>query len=96
MDTTLTLLVTKPDGVTETLTVTSESNGSFAFNMKLDKEGIWTFIMSYPGDAFYETSQSIQIQVEVKTLLSKIWPYLAVAIMVIITAILVILRRRSI
>ena len=63
ISTAITLTIKRPDGTAETLSATSESDGSFTFNVKIDREGIWVFVVNYPGDFIHEASASNQILV---------------------------------
>lgn len=61
----ITLTIKKPDGTIDTRTTTA-SDGSFSFNIKLDKEGEWRFIASFKGDSIHEESTSTEIKATAK------------------------------
>ncbi len=62
----VTLTVKRPDGSTEVKYGFSGADGSFSFEVKLDREGKWTFIASWEGDLLHEASTSKPITIEAK------------------------------
>lgn len=61
------LVIKRPDGTTSTQTITSASDGSFSFRVKLDKEGEWSFVARFAGDQAYEESRSNEIKARAKS-----------------------------
>jgi len=60
------ITVKKPDGTVQVKYVTSDVDGSFSLQVKLDREGEWTFIASWEGDPIHAASASPPITVEAK------------------------------
>jgi len=60
----LTLTIVEPDGVTKTLYGTSAPNGTFGFEVMLNKKGKHSFVVSFGGDLTYEASKSEEVSAE--------------------------------
>jgi hypothetical protein len=60
----LTLTIVEPDGVTRTLYGTSAPNGTFGFEVMLNKKGKHSFVVSFGGDLTYEASKSEEVSAE--------------------------------
>jgi len=60
----LTLTIIEPDGVTRTLYGTSALNGTFGFEVLLNKKGKYSFTVGFGGDLTYEASKSDEVYAE--------------------------------
>lgn len=60
----LTLTIIEPDGVTRTLYGTSALNGTFGFEVLLNKKGKYSFMVGFGGDLTYEASKSDEVYAE--------------------------------
>jgi len=60
----LTLTIVEPDGVTRTLYGTSAPNGTFGFEVVLNKKGRHSFVVSFGGDLTHEASKSEEVYAE--------------------------------
>jgi hypothetical protein len=84
MATTITLIVREPDGTVKRLETTSSLAGLFGFTVKLEKEGKYSFMASFPGDAERMASTSPEVYVEAAPVPTLPWLYVVVAVMIII------------
>jgi hypothetical protein len=97
MNTTITLIIKASDGTTKMLNTTSSPNGTFGFTMRLDKEGKYSFVASFPGDVKYEASMSNEAYVEAMPALIPPWlcAIITVACIAIIIAVILVLFKRK-
>jgi len=92
----ITLVVKEPDGAVRRLNATSGPDGAFAFNVRLDKVGAYTFAAEFLGDAAYEPSKSSEVSAEAEPAQTPLWLYAggAAAVAVAAAAAILILRGR--
>ncbi len=62
----LILRLTHPDGVTFTVSLKSERNGTYVYTFKPEAPGSWTFSVVWYGDANYTGSESRSVTIAVK------------------------------
>jgi PGF-pre-PGF domain-containing protein len=97
----ITLRVKEPDGQVKVLNTTSSSDGTFSFTVKLEKEGEYSFVASFPGDDRYEASTSGEVHAVAEApappapQLALPWLYVVITIIVVIAAIAFAFIRRG-
>ena len=89
----ITLVVKEPDGAVRRLNATSGPDGAFAFNVRLDKVGAYTFTAEFQGDAAYEPSKSGEVSAEAEPAQTPLWLYAGGAAAAIAAAAAILLLR---
>ena len=87
------LVIKEPDGAVRRLNATSGSDGTFTFNVRLDKVGAYTFAAEFQGDDLYEPTKSSEVSAEAEPAPTPLWLYAGGAAVAIAAAAVIILLR---